>query len=74
MITDAGAKGPIHTDVTRRELADFVLGRRSAGAANDPLAELDRSLDRSHLLPAAAHAPPALEPRDKAKYPEVLEQ
>jgi alkyl sulfatase BDS1-like metallo-beta-lactamase superfamily hydrolase len=74
VITDAWAKGPVHLDVTRRELADFVLGKRSPGATSGPLAELDRSLDRSHLLPAAARPPPALEPRDKAKYPEILEQ
>ena len=49
-------------------------GRRSGVTPGDPLAELDRSLDRSHLLPASAHAPPALEPRDKAKYPDILDQ
>ncbi|MEI6225352.1 MAG: alkyl sulfatase dimerization domain-containing protein [Deltaproteobacteria bacterium] len=74
VITDAAAKGPVHLDVTRRELADFVLGRRSPTKSGDALAELDRSLDRSHLLPAAARPPPPLEPRDKAKYPEILEQ
>jgi alkyl sulfatase BDS1-like metallo-beta-lactamase superfamily hydrolase len=74
VITDAGAKGPVHLDVTRRELADFVLGMRSPTKAVDSLAELDRALDRSHLALAAARPPPALEPRDKAKYPEILEQ
>jgi hypothetical protein len=59
--------------VTRPGLATFVLGKRLPGAGNDPLAELDRALDRSHLLPASVRAPPALEPRDKAKYPDVLE-
>ena len=39
----------------------------------DPGTELDRSLDRSHLLPAAARPPATLEPRDKARYPDVLE-
>ena len=73
VITEAGAKGAPHVEVTRRELAEFVLGRRAPTKAGDPLAELDRSLDRSHLLPAAARPPPALEPRDKAKYPDVLE-
>jgi alkyl sulfatase BDS1-like metallo-beta-lactamase superfamily hydrolase len=73
VITDAGSKGAPHLDVSRRELADFVLGRRSPTKAGDALADLDGSLDRSHLLPAAARPPPALEPRDKAKYPEILE-
>jgi hypothetical protein len=73
VITNSVAKGTPHVEVSRRELSDFVLGRRAPGAANDPLAELDRSLDRSHLLPASARAPPPLEPRDKAKYPDVLE-
>ena len=74
VITEAGAKATPHVDVTRRELADFVLGKRSSPKAGDPLTELDRSLDRSHLLPAAARPPPALEPRDKAKYPDSLDQ
>ena len=74
VITEAGAKATPHVDVTRRELADFVLGKRSSPKAGDPLTELDRSLDRSHLLPAAARPPPALEPRDKAKYPDILDQ
>ena len=29
VITEAGAKGAAHVEVSRRELADFVLGRRS---------------------------------------------
>ena len=74
VITDAGAKGPVHVDVSRRELADFVLGKKSTPAANDPLAELDRSLDRSQLMRPSAHPPADLQPRDKAKYPEILEQ
>jgi alkyl sulfatase BDS1-like metallo-beta-lactamase superfamily hydrolase len=72
VIGDAAAKGAAHVDVTRTELAGFVLGRRPP-KGGDPLAELDRSLDRSHLLPAAARPPAVLEPRDKAKYPDVLE-
>jgi alkyl sulfatase BDS1-like metallo-beta-lactamase superfamily hydrolase len=74
VISEVGAKGAAHVEVSRRELADFVLGKRSPTKAGDALAELDRSLDRSALLPAAARPPPSLEPRDKAKYPDVLEQ
>ena len=74
MISEAGTKDAAHLDVTRRELADFVLGKESPTKASDALTELDRSLDRSHLLPAAARPPPSLEPRDKAKYPDILEQ
>jgi hypothetical protein len=74
VISEVGAKGAAHVEVSRRELADFVLGKRSPRKAGDVLAELDGSLDRSHLLPATARPPPSLEPRDKAKYPDVLEQ
>ncbi len=73
VITEAGAKGAAHVEVSRRELADFVLGRRSTPAAGDPLAELDRSLDRGHLLPPSARPPAALQPGDKAKSLEVLQ-
>ena len=73
VISEVGAKGAPHVDVTRRELADFVLGKGAPAKSGDALAELDRSLDRSHLLPASARPPPPLEPRDKAKYPDVLE-
>ncbi len=71
VITPATGKGSPHVEVSRRELAEFVLGKRNA-APGDPLVELDRALDRSHLLLGAP--PPPLEPRDKAKYPDVLEQ
>jgi alkyl sulfatase BDS1-like metallo-beta-lactamase superfamily hydrolase len=74
VISEADAKGAAHVVVTRRELADFVLGKRLPKKAGDSLAELDGSLDRSHLLSAGARPPASLEPRDKAKYPDVLEQ
>ena len=69
VITEAGAKAAPHVDVTRRELADFVLGKRSPPKAGDPLTELDRSLDRSHLLSAAARPPATLEPRTRRSTP-----
>jgi hypothetical protein len=73
VISEASGKAPVHVDVSRRDLAEFVLGTRSPPKAGDPLAELDRSLDRSHLTGPSAHPPAVLEPREKAKYPDVLE-
>ncbi len=53
VITDADAAAPTHLSLTRQELAAFVLGTRPASTA-DALAELDRVLDRSHLMPPGA--------------------
>lgn len=48
VITDADAKGEEHVNLSRQELAEFVLGRRPV--AGGALAELDSLLDRSHLM------------------------
>lgn len=53
VVTEATAPAPSHVSLTRQELAAFVLGERSSSAA-DPLRQLDRVLDRSHLMPAGA--------------------
>jgi alkyl sulfatase BDS1-like metallo-beta-lactamase superfamily hydrolase len=53
VITDADAAAPTHLRLTRPELAAFVLGTRPTSAA-DALSQLDRVLDRSHLMPAGA--------------------
>ena len=53
VITDAGAAAPTHFRLTRQELAEFVLGTRSTSQA-DALTQLDRVLDRSHLMPPGA--------------------
>lgn len=53
VITDASDAAPTHFQLTRSELAAFVLGTRSASAA-DALSQLDRVLDRSHLMPPGA--------------------
>ena len=53
VITDANAAAPTHLQVTRQELAAFVLGTRSP-SATDALSQLDRVLDRSHLMPPGA--------------------
>jgi hypothetical protein len=53
VISDADAASPTHVKLTRQELAAFVLGTRAPSAA-DPLSQLDRVLDRSHLMPPGA--------------------
>jgi alkyl sulfatase BDS1-like metallo-beta-lactamase superfamily hydrolase len=53
VITDADAAAPTHLQLTRQELAAFVLGTRSPSTA-DALTQLDRVLDRSHLMPPGA--------------------
>jgi alkyl sulfatase BDS1-like metallo-beta-lactamase superfamily hydrolase len=53
VITDAAAAAQTHLSLTRQELAAFVLGTRSTSTA-DALTQLDRLLDRSHLMPPGA--------------------
>lgn len=53
VITDADAEETTHFRLTRQELAEFVLGTRST-SKTDALAQLDRVLDRSHLMPPGA--------------------
>jgi alkyl sulfatase BDS1-like metallo-beta-lactamase superfamily hydrolase len=53
VITDAVAASPTHFSLTRQQLAAFVLGTRSTSTA-DALTQLDRVLDRSHLMPPGA--------------------
>jgi alkyl sulfatase BDS1-like metallo-beta-lactamase superfamily hydrolase len=53
VVSNATSAAPSHVSVTRQELAAFVLGDRSSSAA-DPLRQLDRVLDRSHLMPTGA--------------------
>jgi alkyl sulfatase BDS1-like metallo-beta-lactamase superfamily hydrolase len=53
VITDANAAAPTHFQLTRQELAAFVLGTRSPSTA-DALTQLDHVLDRSHLMPPGA--------------------
>jgi hypothetical protein len=50
VISDVEAAAPTHLSLTRQELAAFVLGTRSPSTA-DALSQLDRVLDRSHLMP-----------------------
>ena len=53
VITDATGAAPTHVQLTRQELAAFVLGTHST-TTTDALAQLDRVLDRSHLMPPGA--------------------
>jgi alkyl sulfatase BDS1-like metallo-beta-lactamase superfamily hydrolase len=53
VITDANAAAPTHFQMTRQELAAFVVGARSSSTP-DALTKIDRVLDRSHLMPAGA--------------------
>jgi alkyl sulfatase BDS1-like metallo-beta-lactamase superfamily hydrolase len=50
VISEVDAAAPAHFSLTRQELAAFVLGTRSHTTA-DALAQIDKVLDRSHLLP-----------------------
>lgn len=62
VVTDADSKAAVHVDLSRRELADFVLGKPVSVTGGGPLAELDGMLDRSHLMPAAHRAPAVIAP------------
>jgi len=53
VISDADAASPADVKLTRQDLAAFVLGTRPP-SETDPLSQLDRVLDRSHLLPPGA--------------------
>ncbi len=53
VISDVDAAAPTHFSLTRHQLAAFVLGTRSPSVA-DALSQLDRVLDRSHLMPPGA--------------------
>jgi hypothetical protein len=52
VVTDAVAAAPTHFQLTRQDLAAFVLGTRPASP--DALSQLDGVLDRSHLMPPGA--------------------
>jgi alkyl sulfatase BDS1-like metallo-beta-lactamase superfamily hydrolase len=53
VITDVDAAEPTHLALTRQELVAFVLGTRPP-SDTDALSQLDRVLDRSHLMPPGA--------------------
>jgi hypothetical protein len=73
VISGADSKAATHVDVSQRELAEFVLGQQAPGKKSGALAELDGSMDRSHLLGPRARVPAVIEPGGKKKYNDTLE-
>jgi alkyl sulfatase BDS1-like metallo-beta-lactamase superfamily hydrolase len=73
VISDAGSKSPLHVDATRRELAEFVLGKSLPAKGSDVLAQLDQVLDRSKLMPLTPGSPTTFERKGKLKYSDDLE-
>jgi len=73
VITPVSARGSTHVDVTRQELADFVLGKAVPAKGGASLAELDHALDRSRLLPPAVSAPATLDAKGNAHHNYGLE-
>ena len=71
VISEAQSPAAKHIALSRQELAAFVLGTRPT-AAGDPLTELNRVLDRSHLMPAAAGSvlehKPGVKPSDDLEH------
>ncbi len=73
VISSSASRGASHIDVTRSELADFVLGKAASLAGGGALAELDRVLDRSRLMPATTPTPAVLDVEGDLKYNDGLE-
>jgi alkyl sulfatase BDS1-like metallo-beta-lactamase superfamily hydrolase len=73
VIKQATARASSHVDLTRQELAEFVLGKAVFAKGGEPLAELDRALDRSRLLPPTTTAPALLDAKGDLKYNDGLE-
>jgi alkyl sulfatase BDS1-like metallo-beta-lactamase superfamily hydrolase len=74
VITAADAKAATHLEVTRSELADFVLGKGAPSrAGGEVLAELDGVLDRSRLMLPTAMKPAVLDDKGDRDYSHGLE-
>ncbi len=73
VITPADAMVSQHVDVTRRELAELVLGMGLPAKGRDVLAQLDAVLDRSHLSVAPPQSPNTVERAGSAKSNDDLE-
>ncbi len=73
VITKVESKGAMHVELTRSELADFVLGKGAPAKGGAALAELDRVLDRSRLMPPTTPVPAVLDAKDDLKYNDGLE-
>jgi hypothetical protein len=73
VITPADAKGSPHVDVTRRELAELVLGVGLPAMGRDVRAQFDAVLDRSHLMITPPRSPNTVERSGSAKSSDDLE-
>jgi alkyl sulfatase BDS1-like metallo-beta-lactamase superfamily hydrolase len=73
VITEVDAKAPVHVDLTRRELAEFVLGTRVCGKSGNVLGALNGVLDRSHLMDPSVRTPDVIDPKGKETYTGGLE-
>lgn len=73
VISPVASRGARHVDVTRSELADFVLGKGAPAKGGEALAELDRVLDRSRMLPPTTSTPAVLGAKGDLKYNDGLE-
>ncbi|HRP87528.1 MAG TPA: alkyl sulfatase dimerization domain-containing protein, partial [Gammaproteobacteria bacterium] len=74
VILPVDSVGARHVDVTRSELADFVVGKGApARAGGELLAELDRVLDRSRLMPPTMTKPAVLDDKGDRDYNHGLE-
>ncbi len=73
VISPVASRASTHVVLTRRELADFVLGKSLPAKGGGPLAELDRVMDRSRLLPPTTPTPAVLDARGDLKYNDGLE-
>ena len=73
VISPVASRGARHVDVTRSELADFVVGKGAPAKGGGPLAELDRVLDRSRLMPLTTPIPAVLDAKGDLKYNDGLE-
>ena len=68
VISTAGSPTVDHKRLTRRELAEFILGKRSLGEVGTIFADFDSCLDRSDLLSAEAAIASVLgEPRERLR-------
>jgi alkyl sulfatase BDS1-like metallo-beta-lactamase superfamily hydrolase len=73
VISPVTARAASHVDVTRVELADFVVGNGVPAHGGGVLAELDRVLDRSRMLPPATAVPSVIDAKGDLKYNDGLE-
>ena len=73
VISPVASRSARHVDVTPSELADFVLGKGVPAIGGEALAELDRVLDRSRMLPPTAAVPAVIDAHGEQKCNSGLE-